>query len=123
VEFSWTRHGKGPHDGVGAVLKRFLKKSQLGLNGPKLQNAKDVVTLMRIHLSSRPKTSYTKGKKHVTCVFWHVNITNVDHQTSYTCDYMKGSYDVNKMLKKDLSCFCCFCFDYNYKNCVNLAWT
>jgi hypothetical protein len=33
------------------------------------------------------------------------------------------SCDVNKMLKNDLSCFCYFCLDSNYKSCVNLAWT
>ncbi len=74
-------HGKGPHDGARAILKRFLKKSQLDVNGPKLQNAMDVVTLMRTHLSSWPETSYTKERKLVTRVFWHVKTINVDHQT------------------------------------------
>jgi hypothetical protein len=54
-------HGKGPHDGARAILKMFLKKSQLDVNGPKLQNAEDVVTLMCTHLSSWPKTY--KGKE------------------------------------------------------------
>jgi hypothetical protein len=48
--------------------------------------------------------------------FWHVKIVDVDHQTKYIYDYVKGTqdlhcvkyvniHDVNKMLKKDLSCF------------------
>jgi len=44
--FFSIRHGKRPHDGARVVLKRFLRKSQLDVNGPKLQNAKDVVTLL-----------------------------------------------------------------------------
>jgi hypothetical protein len=45
-------HGKGLHDGVGAILKRFIMQAQLDANNPKLQNAKDVVELLRKHLSS-----------------------------------------------------------------------
>jgi len=45
-------HGKRPHDGARVVLKRFIRKSQLDVNGPKLQNAKDVVTLLHTHLFS-----------------------------------------------------------------------
>ncbi len=48
--------------------------------------------------------------------FWHVKTVDVDRQTKYTYDSMKGTqdlhcvkcvniHDVNKMLKKDLSCF------------------
>jgi hypothetical protein len=36
VEFFWTGHGKGPHDGVGAILKRFFKKSRLGVKWAKV---------------------------------------------------------------------------------------
>jgi hypothetical protein len=45
-------HGKGPHDGANAILKRFLRKLGLDVNGPKLQNVKDVVTFLHTHLSS-----------------------------------------------------------------------
>jgi hypothetical protein len=56
-------HGEGPHDhdGVGVVLKRFFKKSQLDVNGPKLQNVEDVVSLLRTHLFSQLET-FTQGK-------------------------------------------------------------
>ncbi len=76
---------------VGVVLKRFIKKSQLDVNKSKLQNAEDVVTFLCTHLSSQPKTYYTRERKHVACVFWHVNTIDVDHQTKYTCDSLKGS--------------------------------
>ncbi len=104
----------------------------MDVNGPKLQNVKDVVTLMCAHLFSWPETFYIRERKLVTCVFWHVKTTDVDHHTKYLCDYVKGSQNlhcvkfvsilnVNKMLENDLSCFCCFCLNSDYKNCVNLA--
>jgi hypothetical protein len=50
--FFWTSHGKGPHDGVRAVEKIFIKQSQLDASSPKLQNVKDAVELLCKHLSS-----------------------------------------------------------------------
>jgi hypothetical protein len=76
---------------VGVVLKRIFRKSQLDVNGSKLQNAEDVIAFLCTHLFSRPETSYIGERKHVTCVFWHVNTIDVDHQTKYTCDFVKGS--------------------------------
>ncbi len=67
----------------------------MDVNGPKLQNAEDVVTLMCTHLSSWLETSYTWERKLVTRVFWHVKTINVDHQTKYICDYVKGSQDLH----------------------------
>jgi len=72
-------HGKRPHDGARVVLKRFIRKSQLDINGPKLQNAEDVVTLLGTHLFSHLETFYTRERKLVTCVLWHVKTTDVDH--------------------------------------------
>jgi hypothetical protein len=34
-----------------------------------------------------------------------------------------NSSDVNKLLKKDLACFCYHCLDSNFKACVNLTCT
>jgi hypothetical protein len=39
-------HGKGLHDGVGVILKRFIRKCQLDAIGPKLQNAEQVTKLL-----------------------------------------------------------------------------
>jgi hypothetical protein len=88
-------HGKRPHDGATVVLKRFIRKSQLDVNGRKLQNVKDVITLMCTHLFSWLETSYVGERKLVTCVFWHFKTTNVDHHTKYICDYVKGSRDLH----------------------------
>ena len=34
--FFGPSHGKGPHDGVGAVLKRYIQQAQLDVHGPQL---------------------------------------------------------------------------------------
>ncbi len=36
-------HGKGVHDGVGAILKLEIRKEQFRMDGQKLQNVVDVV--------------------------------------------------------------------------------
>jgi hypothetical protein len=30
--------------------------------------------------------------------------------------------DMNKLLKKNVACFYCFCIDFNFQACENLAW-
>jgi hypothetical protein len=60
--FFGSGHGKGPHDGVGAVLKQYIRTAQLDINGPKLQCAADIVGFLREKLSHRPTTSYTERR-------------------------------------------------------------
>jgi hypothetical protein len=57
VEFFGSGHGKGSHDGAGAMVKRFFRREQLNAQRKKLQNAKEVVTFLYEHLSNRPKSS------------------------------------------------------------------
>jgi hypothetical protein len=44
---SFTRHGKGEVDGVGALLKKKLCKEQIKPQGFKIQNAKEIVNLLQ----------------------------------------------------------------------------
>lgn len=57
--FFGSRHKKGPHDGVGAVLKRSIRQVQFDIVGPQLQNAQKMVILFHGHLSHWPETSYS----------------------------------------------------------------
>lgn len=50
--FFGLSHGKGPHDGVGAILKRFIKQVLLDVKGLQLQNAKQVVNLFCSRLNT-----------------------------------------------------------------------
>jgi hypothetical protein len=76
--FFGSRHGKSPHDGAGAVLKRFIKQVQFNVERPKIQNAEQVVNLFCSHLNTHLKTSYSGHRIPIMHTFWHVNVTSMD---------------------------------------------
>jgi len=54
------------------------------------------------------------------CTFWYVKPIDVNDITEYTTNSIQGTMDVhcvwfvgptnmNKLLKNNLACFCCFC--------------
>jgi hypothetical protein len=49
--FFGSSHGNGPHDKVGTIVKKFVKQSQLNVQGPQLQNAEQVVMFFLENLS------------------------------------------------------------------------
>jgi hypothetical protein len=51
--FFGSSHGKGPHDGVRAMIKRFLCRKQLNPQAKKLQNVEEVVEFLHERLSSK----------------------------------------------------------------------
>jgi hypothetical protein len=69
--FFGSGHGKGPHDGAGAVLKRYIRTTQLDVNGPRLQSAANIISFLREKLSQRPATTYA-NRRLVSRNFWHV---------------------------------------------------
>jgi hypothetical protein len=92
-----------------------------------------VVKLLCECLIDHPKTSYGGQQRLINQTFWHIKIIDVDKKIEYTCSTIKGtkdvhfvrsidSIDVNKLLKKSLACFCCFCVDSDFSTCENLAW-
>jgi hypothetical protein len=132
--FFGSGHSKGPHDGAGAVLKRFIRQKQLDVEGPKLQCAADIVNLLHEHLSGRPETSYNGGdRRPVHRTFWLVEVDDVDREHEYMVDTIEGTRDlhsvqsvnrmeVNKLLKRNLACFCFACIDEKWGECINMAW-
>lgn len=46
--FFRSGHRKGPDDGVGAIIKRFIRHEQLNVHEKKLTNAKDVVNILNM---------------------------------------------------------------------------
>jgi hypothetical protein len=63
-----------------------------------------------------------------------VKPNDVDRVNQYDCEPIKGIQDlhsikfvgvmdVNKIMKKNLSCFYYFCVDGNFVTCENLPWT
>jgi hypothetical protein len=61
--FFGSGHGKGPHDGEGMMIKRFLWREQLNVHGEKLQNVEEVVDFLCKNLYERLETSYTNVRK------------------------------------------------------------
>jgi hypothetical protein len=49
--FFGSGHGKGPHDGAGAVLKRYIRTAEFDVNGPKLQSTADIVNFLKEKLT------------------------------------------------------------------------
>jgi hypothetical protein len=49
--FFGSGHGKGPHGGVDAVLKQFIRQVQLDVEAHELQNAEHVVAFLGDRLS------------------------------------------------------------------------
>jgi hypothetical protein len=52
------------------VLKRFIKQAQLDVQGPQLQNEKQVVALLKAKLSGRPKKSYLNLQEGLSNTFF-----------------------------------------------------
>jgi hypothetical protein len=72
-------HGKGVHDGVGAIIKWFfLWQKQLNAHGVPLRNATNVVSFLRKSLFERLETSYIGHYKPIKRTFWLKSIDDVD---------------------------------------------
>ena len=122
-------HGKGKHDGAGAVIKRALTAEQLDVNGACLQNAHDVVEWLTWKMGEDGKVQQQ---------FIEVKVKNVDQSKPYACETIKGTRkthcilgfskkDPTQVLFRSLSCFCSFCMDDEWDNCSALkhasSWT
>ena len=119
--FFGTGHGKGEHDGAGAVIKRALTAEQLDANGAKLQNAHDVVEWLTWKMAD-------DGRQRL---FVEVKMNDVDRSNAYTCQTVKGTRnthcvlgfsrkDPTQVLLRSLSCFCSYCVDECWDQCINV---
>ena len=100
-------HGKGEHNGVGAVIKRVVKSEQLDDKDAKLQNVHDVVEWLTWKMSNEGKNR---------------SFIEVDKSKSYGCKLVKrrrkthcvlgfGRKDTTQLLFYSLSCFCSMCIE------------
>jgi hypothetical protein len=100
-----------------------------------LQNVEQVVVLLRGKLSGQSENAYIGVQRLVTQVFFHVKPDDIDRVNEYSsCETINctmelhsirsmGVMDVNKLMKKSFSCFCCFSVGGNFPKCENLPWT
>ncbi len=130
IEMLWSffasGHGKGEHDGAGAVVKRALTYEQLKSNGWPMKCATDVVNFL--------KHQFNEGDSHdgVNRIFWEIQATDVPRDKQWGCKRVIGSrslHCVNGWSNTDncalrcrsLSCFCEFCMSQRWKQCLNIT--
>jgi hypothetical protein len=63
MELFWKWTWKGLHDGVGVVIKRFLRREQLDAHGAKLQNIEEMADFLCKNLLDILEASYVGVKR------------------------------------------------------------
>lgn len=130
--FSGSGHGKGEHDGAGAVIKRHLTHEQLKPDCIKLQCAADVVPFLRETMSDGAIATYASKVRPVTRVFWEVKVGDVDRSNRWDCKAVEGARglhcvsgyslrDGNAFRCRQFSCFCTACLQGHWRRCSNNA--
>ena len=93
IQMNWnffgSDHGKGEHDGAGAIVKRMLTAEQLKPNGVKMQNSHDVVQWLQSQL---------KDDDVVPCSFVEVPLGAVDRKRKWGCNTFKGTRKTHSIL-------------------------
>lgn len=138
VSMSWSLfalgHGKGEHDGAGAVIKSALRKHQLLEDDTPLSNAAEVVELCRESLSGAAVSSYegrTAARADTSRKFWLVTEDELAAVEKLCCNTIHGSRAMHAVRAKPgnphvvfmrkLSCFCVACLEEDWASCENMA--
>lgn len=127
--FFGSGHGKGVHDGAGAVLKQEIRKQQLNMDSPRMQNAADVVAFCK-KKQTEEHAAYPNVRREVIRFFHLVKTEEVDRRSSWDCKRIPGSRsmhsissvshcDVTLLNMRELACFCPECMDDNHDFCEN----
>ena len=134
VQMSWffsaSGHGKGEHDGAGAVVKRTLTHEQLKADGPKLTCAADVVAYCRANLSEGADACYASKQRKIARVFWEVKVGEVNRELKWNCQPIPKSRtlhavrgynprDPTGLATRQLACFCDACMHGHWNRCIN----
>lgn len=130
-------HGKGEHDGAGAVVKSALRKWQLVRDGQSLMvSAADAVKLLTERLSGAAATSYPSKaavREGVNRRFILVGESDVDRSVPYDCKQIPGTRsfhavrgaggtNVTTLFHRELACFCRHCFNKEFHRCESTAY-
>ncbi|GAQ92554.1 hypothetical protein KFL_010490010 [Klebsormidium nitens] len=136
--FFESGHGKGEHDGMGALVKSALRKWQLldGDDAPRLTNAKEVVELLQARLKTAAPSSFPSraDQRAETARYFHlIEMDSVKDLPKLCCKTvpgtrkihsLKGSSNPNNptvLFHKELSCFCGPCQAGNDEVCEEVA--
>ena len=130
IEMMWnffgSGHGKGEHDGAGAVIKRTLTHEQLKENGWHLKCAGDVVAFLKHRFCSADNGGVSR-------MFWEIKEGDVPRERHWDCKRVIGSRSMhcvngysatNKcaLRSKKLSCFCYSCMSQRWGRCSNATY-
>lgn len=129
---------KGEHDGMGAVVKRWLCRYQLDRAGVPLDNAADVVGLLQASLQLGAHSTFQRRQRYphtITRVFHYVEVGQVDSGEDLTTTTIAGTH--NKIFQilgsnevdhtifkhRALACFCPTCIHGDYSKCLNIEYS
>ena len=128
LEMMWSffasGHGKGEHDGAGAVIKRTLTHEQLKPNAWPMKCAADVVAFLKHTFCN------TDQQSTVNRIFWEIKENEVSRAHMWYCRCLKGSrkmhcvngyspVDKCALRWRTLSCFCDQCMSQRWQRCLN----
>ena len=140
TEMTWnffgSGHGKGEHDGAGAVIKRALTHEQLKSDGVVLRQAADAVAFLTRTMSNDVCSSYaqpTKAGPPINRKFWLVKEGDVDRSNLWGCETVQGSrslhcisgfsrHDPSQLRTRQLSCFCDACIRGHWRTCCSKSY-
>ena len=122
--FSASGHGKGEHDGAGAVIKRTLTHEELKPNGAPLKCAADVVNFLNATFGDKGQSHRCKTQR----FFWLVSQDEVQRDVQWECRPIKGSRTIHcvdgyatndpcALRLRTLSCFCDPCVRGQWRRC------
>jgi hypothetical protein len=126
-------HGKGVHDGAGAMLKQSIRTEQMKMESPKLQTAADVVAFclqkQATETTARNEHRAYKDARRPILRYFHL-IKNMDRRKKYDYKYFSGvrslhsvvsvsHRDVTLLRIRELACFCKECMDDSSDFCIN----
>ena len=131
--FFGSGHGKGEHDGAGAVIKRALTHEQLKADAVHMNCAAHVVDFLRTNMSTGAAGVYSSQVRDIKRVFWEVRIDEVNREKTWECQgipelrslHVVRGYsrtDGHCIVVRELTCFCFHCVQANWRHCLNRGY-
>eukprot|EP00243_Klebsormidium_subtile_P009267 TRINITY_DN4598_c0_g1_i1.p1 TRINITY_DN4598_c0_g1~~TRINITY_DN4598_c0_g1_i1.p1 ORF type:complete len:433 (+),score=38.91 TRINITY_DN4598_c0_g1_i1:432-1730(+) len=132
-DFFASGHGKREHDGMGALVKSFLRREQLLEDGPRLTNAHEVTTLCREKLGTAAPSTFASrraARDGVQRKFWEITEEELEGVVKKCCKTVDGTRKIHSirgkagsstiLFHRQLSCFCDACVREDWKECENV---
>ena len=122
-------HGKGLHDGAGAILKCAIRAEEMNFDSrTKLQTAADVVSFCN-RKEQEEHRAYGNARRRLIRYFHLVAVGAVDRTRDLDCRAIPGTRSVHSVSSvsptnvtylhiRQLACFCVECMDDNPMLCL-----